>query len=175
VGDAYYPVADKDELLSQIPSLKKSLLYYKDYSKKSMSELFPESTLKDSKVFEVKILSSIILMSKENGYDKIDLPLEGQFSPIYSFLVIDFDKDGILDLIAGGNQFQIKPQFGGNDASNGWLFKGQLKNGQFSFGRGIDLHVSGQIRGIELLEINKLRYIFFAKYDDELEVYEIPN
>jgi hypothetical protein len=115
------------------------------------------------------------MMSGEKGYDKIELPLEAQFSPIYSFLILDFDKDGVLDLIAGGNQFQVKPQFGRYDASGGWLFKGQLKNNKFSFGRGIDLHVMGQIRSIELLEVNKLRYIFFAKYDDELEVYEIPD
>lgn len=175
VDGKYYPIADKDELLSQLPSLKKSLLYFKDYSKKSIDDLFPEEILKKSKILEVELLSSIMLLSNGESYQKIELPLEAQFSPIYSLLAIDFDNDGIQDLISGGNQFQVKPQFGRYDASSGWLFKGQIKEGQFSFEKGIDLQVKGQIRCIDFLEIDKVRYIFFAKYDDELEVYKIYN
>jgi len=175
VGGQYYPVIDKDELLSQLPSLKKSLLYYKDYGKKSMSDLFPETVLKTTAVFEVKVLSSIVLLSGTNGYEKTELPLEAQYSPIYGLLAVDFDRDGVLDLIAGGNQFQVKPQFGRFDASDGWLFKGKMKDGRFSFGEGADLNVRGQIRSIELLEQDNKRYLFFAKYDDELEVFKIPD
>ena len=175
VNGKYYPLADKDELLSQLPSLKKSILYYKDYSKKSIDDLFPESILKTSRVLEVKLLSSVLLLSGPTGYHQIELPLEAQYSPIYGLLVLDFDNDGVLDLIAGGNQFQVKPQFGRYDASRGWLFKGKLEKGKFSFGSGIDLNVKGQIRGIEYVKVNGTRYILFAKYDDELEVYKIPN
>jgi hypothetical protein len=175
VGGKYYPVVEKDELISQLPSLKKTILYYKDYSKKSIEDLFPESILKSSKVSEVEELSSILLLSGKNGYSKIDLPAQAQYSPIYSFLVLDFDNDGALDLIAGGNQFQVKPQFGRYDASNGWLFKGNMKDGGFSFDNGIDLNVKGQIRGIEYVKVKKSRYVFFAKYGDELEIYKIPD
>jgi hypothetical protein len=166
---------DKDELLSQIPSLKKSLLYYKEYSEKSMDDLFPKSILDKSKVLEVKLLSSIMLLSGNKGYEKIELPLEAQYSPIYSFLVLDVDKDGVQDLIAGGNQFQVKPQFGRYDASQGWMFKGRLKDGRFSLESGVDLNVKGQIRGIDCSKANGEIYILFAKYDDELEVYKIHH
>lgn len=175
VNRKYYPIADKDEFLSQLPSFKKELLYYKDYGKKSMEELFPQSVLLNSKVFQVKLLSSILLLSDTKGYKKVELPLEAQYSPIYSFLVLDFDKDGVQDLIAGGNQYQVKPQFGRYDASNGWLFKGVLNGGQFTFEHGIDLNVKGQIRDIEYVEVKGTRYILFAKYDNDLEIYKIPD
>lgn len=175
VNGKYYPIADKDEFLSQLPSLKKKLLYYKDYAKKSMEELFTQSDLAKAKVFQVKLLSSIMLLSVENGYRRVELPLEAQYSPIYSLSVADFDNDGILDLLAGGNQYAVKPQFGRNDASNGWFFKGTLNDGKFEFKKGLDLGVRGQIRDIEYLEVKGVKYILFAKYDDDLEVFKVSN
>jgi enediyne biosynthesis protein E4 len=175
VDGKYYPIADKDEFLSQLPTLKKQLLYYKDYAKKSIDQLFPEPILKNSRIFEVKLLSSILLLSDSSGYKQIELPKEAQYSPVYSLLVADFDNDGIEDLMAGGNQYAVKPQFGRYDASRGWFFKGALNERKFTFHKGIDLNVKGQIRSIESVEVKGVKYILFAKYDDELEIYEIPD
>ncbi len=173
VGDRYYPIVDKDEFLSQLPSMKRDLLYYKDYSKKSIQELFSAQTLKVAKVFQINVLSSILLVSNKEGYQQIELPLEAQYSPIYSVLIHDFDRDGIEDVIAGGNQYQVKPQFGRYDASSGWFFKGEKEGNEFRLNNGISLNVKGQIRDIEYIEIKGTKYIFFAKYDDQLEIYKI--
>ena len=35
-GEKYYPILDKDELIAQLPSVKKRVLYYKDYAQMSM-------------------------------------------------------------------------------------------------------------------------------------------
>ena len=175
IDGKYFPIVDKDEFLSQLPSLKKELLYYKVYAKKSMDELFPENILSQSKMFEVNMLSSILLLSDSSGYKRVDLPLEAQYSPIYSLLISDFDKDGVEDLIAGGNQYLVKPQFGRYDASNGWFFKGTLREGKFTLQGGIDLHVDGQIRDIEYVENKGTKYILFTKYDSDLEIFKIRN
>jgi hypothetical protein len=173
VGDQYYPIADRDEFLSQLPSLKKSLLYYKDYGKKSIDMLFPESVITRAKVFEVKTLASVLLLSDSTGYRKIELPLEAQYSPLYSLLVSDIDNDGVEDVIAGGNQYQVKPQFGRFDASSGWFFKGYLKEGKFTLAPGLDLGVEGQIRDIEMIETKGVKYILFSKNDSNVEIYKI--
>ncbi len=175
VGDQYYPILDKDELLSQMPSLKKKLLFYKDYSKMSIEDLFSKEVLADAKQFQVNLLSSIVLLSDQNGYKRVELPMEAQYAPIYALSISDFDNDGIDDLIAGGNQYLVKPQFGRLDASNGWFFKGKRKGNEFSFARGIDLHVKGQIRSIEHIELKGTKYLLFAKYDDYFEIYEVPR
>ncbi len=171
----YYPIVEKDELISQLPSLKKTILYYKDYGDKSIDELFNNTIVQSSKVLQVNLLPSIILLSGPDGYQQVDLPLEAQYSPIYSLLLNDLDKDGIIDLVAGGNQYQIKPQFGRQDASHAWFFKGILKAGKFHFNPGQDLNVKGQIRDIELIEFNGDKFILFAKHDDELEIYKIRD
>jgi len=168
-----YPIVDKDELISQLPSLKKVILYYKDYGEKSIDELFSKTILQSSNVLQVNLLTSVILLSGPGGYQQVDLPLEAQYSPIYSLLLNDLDKDGIIDLVAAGNQYQIKPQFGRQDASQAWFFKGVLKDGKFYFNQGQDLSVKGQVRDIELIEVNGDKFILFAKHDDELEIFKI--
>ena len=140
-----------------------------------MNELFPKPILDNAKVFQVKLLSSILLLSDSIGYKRVDLPMEAQYSPIYSLLVKDIDNDGVEDVIAGGNQYQVKPQFGRNDASSGWLFKGILKDGIFTLQKGISLNVKGQIRDIEYVESKGIKYILFAKYDDDLEIFKIRD
>lgn len=174
-GDRYYPIVDKDEFLSQLPSFKKNLLYYRDYGKKAMEDLFSKPALDAAKVFEVDLLASVVLLSEGSTYVVRELPLEAQYSAIYALIIADVDNDGIEDVIAGGNQYQVKPQFGRNDASNGWLFKGSIKNGQFSFQSSIDLNVKGQIRDIEIVKNEGVTYILFAKNNDKLEIFKIPK
>lgn len=175
VDGKYYPIVDKDELISQLPFLKKELLYFKDYGRKSIEEILPESVLAASKVLEVKLLASIVLLSDGGGFKQVELPLEIQYSPVYAILVSDIDNDGVDDIIAGGNQYQVKPQFGRYDASNGWFCKGVMREGEFLFEAGVDLDVKGQIRDIALVEVEGKRYILFAKHDDDVEMYTISD
>ena len=166
----YYPISDKDEFLSQFPSLKKELLYYKTYSKKSIDQLFPKRILSETKRFEIRELSSIMLLSDNGKYQKINLPFEGQFSPLYAISIVDLDNDGVMDLLAGGNQFKVKPQFGRYDASSGWFFKGIMDKGKFRFSKGVDLNIKGEIRAIDWVRAGNKLYVVFAKHNDVLEI-----
>lgn len=173
VGNKYYPIVDRDEFVSQMPSMKKSLLYYKDYGRMSMDDLFKPEVMRDSKVFQVNLLSSILLLSGPQGYEMVELPAELQYSPLYALLLTDLDNDGVVDLIAGGNNYKVKPQFGRYDASSCWIFKGRIDNGKYTLTSGQDINVKGEVRDIKLVEYEGVKYIFFAKYDEELEVYRL--
>ncbi|MGK7388851.1 MAG: VCBS repeat-containing protein [Candidatus Cyclobacteriaceae bacterium M2_1C_046] len=174
-GDKYYPVLDKDELLSQLSSMKKQLVYYKDYADKAITDIIPATQLEKTKIYQVNILGSKIALSTKNGYKLIDLPKEAQYSPLYSLLIEDVNNDGVPDLVAGGNQYQVKPQFGRYDASFGWYFEGNSKGEDFEFKDGLPVGVAGQIRDIEVVEANNVKYLVFALYNEEVEIYEISN
>jgi hypothetical protein len=169
----YYPILDKDELVSQIPSLRKSLVYYKDYKSKSIDEIFPKPVLSRAKIYETKILSSVILLSGPRGYMIMELPPEAQYAPVYALLLKDLDRDGIIDLILGGNQYQVKPQFGRYDASDCFFFKGILATNTFTFDRGVSLGIKGQVRDIQFVDGKNDKLILFAKYDDNLEIFKV--
>lgn len=174
INEEYFPVLEKDDLLSQLPSLKKQLLYYRHYAKQSIDDLFGKEKLKGASILEVEELSSLLLLSEgKTGYRKLPMPKEAQFAPLYAILIDDFDHDGIDDVIAGGNQYLVKPQFGRFDASDGWFFKGGRDNGTFTLENGISMNVRGQIRDIEMIELKEIKYLLFSKYDDELEIFQI--
>ena len=59
------------------------------------------------------------------------MPQEVQLSTVNTSCVLDVNKDGYLDIILGGNQYEFKPQFGRLDASHGSVLIG-AKNGKFS-------------------------------------------
>jgi hypothetical protein len=141
----------------------------------SIDDLFSEDVLQKASMFEVKMLTSAMWLSGPDGYVKTELPQEAQYSPLYALLIDDVDGDGVMDLIAGGNQYQVKPQFGRYDASQGWFFKGVRKNGTYSLERGIALGVRGQIRDIKIVSARGEKYLFFARYDDELEIRRVAK
>ncbi|HZY82168.1 MAG TPA: VCBS repeat-containing protein [Cyclobacteriaceae bacterium] len=173
VGGKYYPLNDRDEFVSQMPSMKKSLLYYKDYAGKSIDDLFGPAVLQKGRVFQVNLLSSTMLLSGPQGYRRVDLPAQLQYAPLYAVLLEDMDKDGVVDLVAGGNNYEVKPQFGRYDASFGWFFKGKIEGGDYSLGDEQDLNVKGEIRDIECVDYEGVKFVIFAKYDDELEIYKV--
>lgn len=176
IGGRYYPILDRDELLAQIPALKKNLLFYREYKSKTIDDIFDAATLSKTIIREVKLLSSVLLLSEEKGYKTVMLPPQAQYSPIHALLWQDLDGDMISDLIVGGNQFQVKPQFGRYDASDCFFFKGHLINNKdYTFGAGISLGINGQVRDIQYLDLNDEKFILFAKYDDNLEVFKICN
>ena len=147
-GD-YYPVHDKDELIKQLPGLKKKLLYYADYAKASMNDLFPEELLNTSLVLELESTDSMIFLSSETGYQSIPLKDEVQYSSIYAIEKGIQNKDSAT-LYLGGNQYGFKPQYGAYDASSGWRLDLNYENELTQQIR--PLNISGQIRQLRVIK-----------------------
>ncbi len=174
-GGKHYPVHDRDELTARIPSLKKLALRYKDYAELSIQELFPNLNFERVFFHEVNMLASVMLLSDKNGNYRLEpMPNEAQFSSIYAVTTADLDGDTLLDVIVGGNQYYVKPQYGRQDASPAWWFRGSRDSKSFKLEAGVALGVRGQIRDIAYLAAeNGRQFLFFAKYGDDLEIYEI--
>ena len=127
------PIHLKQELAKQIPLIKKKNLSYADYSKKSFQELFVKEVIDNSIQKTVNIQESVIAINKGNGKFEVKaLPKEVQFSCVNTICTLDVNKDGVLDLILGGNQYGFKPQFSRLDANYGSVLLGN-KKGTFSW------------------------------------------
>jgi hypothetical protein len=127
------PINLKQELAKQIPSIKKKNLSYADYAKKSVQEIFAQDIIANSLQKTAVIQESVVAINKGNGQFEIKvLPAQVQFSTVNTSCVLDVNKDGILDIILGGNQYEFKPQFGRLDASHGSVLLGN-KKGEYSW------------------------------------------
>ena len=120
VGNEYFPVHDKDELIKQLPGLKKKLLYYSDYAKAGIESIFGPELLSSAASFELDQVESSVFLSSPNGYTRVALADELQYSSIYTTAIDPAKHDSRLRVFLGGNQYDFKPQYGAYDASTGW-------------------------------------------------------
>ena len=172
IDGKYFPVLDKDELLSQIPALKKKLFYYKDYSKFSMDDIFGNEILNNCITRELNELDSSIFLNSSKGFIKTPLPYEINYSSVYDIEILS-QKSNVTKVLFGGNQSKVKPQFGKYDASNGWLvelvnYKSELKSNT-----PINLNIEGEIRKFTKFEFGKIKMFMAGINNKEIECYEI--
>jgi hypothetical protein len=116
------PVFLKRELTEQLPSLKKKNLKFEEYAKKSIQDLFSREAIKNARVLEYDYASSCVAINNGKGKFEVQvLPVNTQLSCINAILCTDINKDGKIDLIMGGNNFNFQPQFSRLDASYGHI------------------------------------------------------
>lgn len=174
-GRNSYPLALKDELISQILPLKKKYLKYEDYAEKTIQDIFTTEELQGAKILEARNLQSCFIENKGSGNFEVKaLPTLAQLSPVFCFLVLDYDKDGNKDLLLAGNFTAVKPEIGNYDACYGLLLKGDGKNNftpvpvsQSGF------FAQGEVRDMISLRLaNQREVIIIAKNNDKVQILE---
>ncbi|MDT0620097.1 VCBS repeat-containing protein [Croceitalea vernalis] len=126
-----YPIHQKKEVTEQIVALKKENLRASDYARRTINELFPQEIIENSIVKESRISESIIAVNEGNGKFSVQkLPPRVQLSCVCDITCADVNRDGKVDLIMAGNNFEFKPQFSRLDASYGNVL---LNNGEQGF------------------------------------------
>lgn len=126
-----YPYVGRDELLEQISIMRTRFTNYKTYADADISNIFSSEELKDAKKLTATTMETKLWIS--NSSSKLmekSLPVQAQFSPVYAISVNDFNTDGKMDLLLGGNIKQSRVKVGLNESNKGQLFLG---NGQGSF------------------------------------------
>ena len=151
IGSKYYPIHDIDEMFSQLPFLKKKFGYYNDFAKADIVEIFDQESIDNAMTFDLQELRSLVLINEGGTYKKMPLPREVQYSSVYAFFTKE-TRENMIDIFLGGNNYQVKPQFGKQDASLGWHINAEHNNDTLSFSECNPLFINGQIRDIETLE-----------------------
>ncbi|KSA13283.1 VCBS repeat-containing protein [Maribacter dokdonensis] len=123
-----YPLHQKKELTTQILALKKKNIKASEYARKTIQELFSKDILDNTIQKQVNISESVIAINEGNGNFTIKiLPPQVQFSCICGIQCLDVNKDGNLDLVMAGNNFEFKPQYSRLDANYGNVLLGDGK------------------------------------------------
>ncbi len=173
-GEKAYPLALRHNLVMQLPGLKKKYQKYADYKEQTINDIFSQELIQKSVQKKVYRLESVFLENKGDGtFDLQTLPVPAQFSPVYGILVEDFDEDGNLDILFGGNIYGVKPEVGRYDANYGLLLKGK---GDHTFdpvySRDSGFRVRGEIRDLNTLTVHGKKLVLVAKNNAEMQVFE---
>jgi enediyne biosynthesis protein E4 len=136
-----WPIYSRDDLVQQIPSFNKTFLFFSDYAKSDMNDVFGDK-LKTAKRYYASQLQSIILVNNNNKFTEQPLPEEAQWYPVYAITVTNQKS-----IITGGNQSYSRIKFGAYGSGRGDVF---LNKGHLKFDRlppiKSGLNVKGDIR-----------------------------
>lgn len=147
----YYPFLNKENLEKGLPYLKKKYLSYGEMAGKTVEEIFGKK-LDSAALFKVYTLASMVLINDGKGHFSASaFPYTLQWTPIFAFAAHDFNGDGKMDLLAGGNFFGTEPFEGRYDAMPLEIYHGDGKGG---FKAALPLSppldtLSGEVRSIE--------------------------
>ena len=123
-----YPLPLRDDLLRTLPSLSTRFPSYKDYARKTVTDIFSPAELSDAALKKAyTFATSLALNNGDGSFTLIPLPDEAQIAPVYALLVTDADQDTHPDLLVAGNFDGFKPEIGRMAASYGLLLRGNGK------------------------------------------------
>ncbi|QOI98060.1 MAG: VCBS repeat-containing protein [Flammeovirgaceae bacterium] len=173
-GDSAYVFPTRDQLIKQLPFLKKRLLKYKDFSTIQVENLLSAEQLANGSKLQVTELSSVVLENTGGKFIVRPLPIEAQMFPVCAIEADDLDDDGILDILLAGNQSAVQPEIGPHDAGLGLVLKG-IGGCQF---QSIAPHtsgffVTGEVRSSGILRSNENQYLYlFGRNGNSLVIFK---
>jgi enediyne biosynthesis protein E4 len=153
-----YPLFSRDQLIDQMPSMRKKFIRYKDYSGTTLDKLFTEEQKKGMDIYKTNFFESGILLNEgKDAFRFIAFDEKAQLSNINDFVIDDFDKDGIKDIIVCGNSNDPAVMVGNIDATSILMLKGDGKGNFIAVPHTTDgLKIRGESRKMIYLKENNL-------------------
>lgn len=169
VGGRSFPFATRDEFLEQLAVFRSRFTTYKSFADATMEDLFGPEELGLFEHLEANCMETTLFLSGTNGkFRASPLPLEVQYSPVFTITPFDFDNDGSLDVLLCGNINHASLRLGKFDANYGILLQGDGK-GKFKYIRQSHsgFHLNGDVRSV--VRLNKT--LLFGLNQKELKAY----
>jgi enediyne biosynthesis protein E4 len=172
IGNEAFPLIPRDDMVGQVPSLKKKFLDYHNYAHATISEILSPEQLKDAPVLSVTCLNTIYLENAGQRFVKKELPVEAQYAPVYAIQILDANGDGYEDVLLAGNNIYNRIYLARHDANHAMLFTNDGK-GNFSY---VPQNLSGlKVLGDVRSMVKLGNRIIFGVNDSPLKIYELRS
>ncbi|MGK7395334.1 MAG: VCBS repeat-containing protein [Candidatus Cyclobacteriaceae bacterium M3_2C_046] len=161
-----YPLAQRDALIAQVPSLKRFYSDYEQFANVKIADLLKLGN-EDYQEYKINFMESAIFINDgKANFDMISLPLEAQLGPVNKFIVEDFNQDQKPDILCMGNNEKLEVAMGWN---NNFLGAFLINDETFEAVDNYDcnLFLKSQIR--DAVKIND-QSLLLANYADSLQV-----
>ena len=169
-----YPFASRDELLDQMYGMRSKYTNYASYANARINNIFSSTDLKDAEVLRATTLESIYLENQGGHFAVRSLPKHAQFAPIYAMAVTDYNNDGKMDLVLGGNQSSIRIRMGVIDANFGQLFEGDGKgNFRYVDQAASGLQFTGDTKSLQIIPVKGESYLMVGTNNVGISTYLI--
>ena len=143
-----YPMYHRDQLIDQMPSMRKKFYRYALYAGKTLDEIFTEEQKKGMDIYTTNCFESGVFINEGNFSFRFEaFPEMAQLSTVNDMVTGDFDNDGNTDIITGGNSSDPEIGTGSYDAMAALFLKGDGK-GRFTAEVLSGLPNEGEVRKI---------------------------
>ncbi len=167
--DEQQHLASIDELIKQVPQLKKQLSSNARFARWLISDSFSAQTRLVGQATELR--SVIFKHDGQFNFTKQALPIEAQYSTSNAIVVADLNGDNRTDLIIGGNEMGFTSSFGNKDASYGLVLLQQAdKTYRALSNTESGLFINGVIRSIQ--PIGNGQFIFGIN-NEQAKIYSL--
>jgi hypothetical protein len=123
-----YTAMNRDDIMNQLPGLKKKFLTYKQFAEADIHQLFTADEMKGALVLHANNFKSCYIKNNGNGkFELYPLPAMAQLVPLNGMIADDFNNDGNLDVAIIGNDYGNEVTDGRYDAMNGLVLLGDGK------------------------------------------------
>jgi hypothetical protein len=160
MGEKLVPFGTRDDLIRQLPSLKKKHSSYSEYAKITGPEdLFPKDALnKARKLPAYNFQSGVYFQDTKGGFEFVPFPTQAQWAPITSILVDPSSRQ----LWLGGNFSGFRTDLG--KSVNIPVLSYQWKNGSW-VAMALEATVPGpvEIRSLHGIQVKEERWVLGIK------------
>lgn len=169
------PTRGRECSSQQMPFIKEKFKSYNGFANATMSDIYGEK-LNAALHLEVNSFYSSVLINNGGRFDVKKLPNQAQVAPINGIVTTDINKDGNIDLIMAGNNFDTEVETARYDAGTGLIALGDGK-GNFE---PLSIEESGlfanqNVKDIKLLNGSNGVYLVVANNNGPLQVFQYIN
>ncbi len=170
-----YPLRGKECSSQQMPYLNHKFKSYTEFSVATVEDMVGKKELEGALHLIANTFASTYFENNGNGsFTSRPLTNLAQFSSVNDIQIADFNTDGNLDMILGGNLYASEVETPRNDASYGVFMAGDGKGGfrlycPFESG----LYIGGDVKGMAVINVQGSRLLLVAKNNEAVEVIKI--
>jgi hypothetical protein len=148
---------------------------YERYRRQRINDIFSPETMKNSIYLPAYLMETSLFLNDGSGHFTLKrLPMEVQFSTVMTAETGDFNGDGKLDILMGGNLYHVKPEVGRYDASYGSLLLGDGTGGFENIPKKESgFWLEGEIRDMLEVSTRSGRFMVIARCDGPLQVFRM--
>jgi hypothetical protein len=162
-----------DEIMKQLPVLKKKYLLAKNFANASLADIFGADKLSKAIRYEANTFQSTYFENTGGmNFKPHRLPDELQYSPVKSALVTDLNSDGKPEVIVGSNWYDCNIEMGRYDSGYGNILTIGA-NGQMQVDPLGDLRIRGEIRRIEPIKTGGKTAFILARNDSKAVMIQV--
>lgn len=169
-----FPVRGKQCSSQQIPDIKEKFASYNEFASAGLSQIYTPQALDNGLHYQATEFAHIYIENLgKSTFSHKPLPLSTQISSVNAIEIFDFNKDGHLDIVMGGNLMNAEVETPRGDACYGWLLlgdgKGNFAHQDFATS---GLYVPYETRKVKLMNSENNPWLLFANNDGPLKIYK---